>query len=171
MIPMEPAFTFVQGSKEEKYRELIPQLNALLEGERDVVASLGNVAAALKMNFYDFNWVGFYFLSAIADEHPELILGPFQGKPACTRIKVGEGVCGTSVERLQTVIVPDVRKFPGHIYCDPDSQSEIVVPLVQGRKVLGVLDIDSDRPGAFDEVDQRFLENIASEVVRKIRQR
>lgn len=171
MKRMEPAFTVVRGTKEQKYRELIPQLNALLEGELDVAASLGNVAAALKMNYHEFNWVGFYFLSAIAGEDAELILGPFQGKPACTRIKVGKGVCGTSVDRRQTLIVPDVRKFPGHIYCDPDSQSEIVVPLVQGRKVLGVLDIDSDRPGAFDEVDQRFLEIIAAEVARKIRQR
>ncbi|MEE9289129.1 MAG: GAF domain-containing protein [Bacteroidota bacterium] len=162
---MEPAITIVRGSKEEKYRDLLPQIKALLDGEDDLAAALGNVTAALKLIFQDHSWVGFYFLKNIDRSNSQLILGPFQGKPACTRIKVGQGVCGKSVELKQTIIVPDVSKFPGHIYCDRDTKSEIVVPLLRGNEVLGVIDIDSSRLDAFDEVDRKFLEEIAAQAV------
>lgn len=162
---MEPAITIVQGSKEEKYRDLLPQIKALLDGEEDLTAALGNVTAALKLNFQEHSWVGFYFLNNVDRSNSQLILGPFQGKPACTRIKVGKGVCGKSVELKQTIIVPDVSKFPGHIYCDPDTKSEIVVPLLRGNEVLGVIDVDSNRLNTFDEVDRKFLEEIAAEAV------
>ncbi len=128
---------------------------------------LANVAAALKVNFREFSWVGFYLLKGATEDHSELILGPFQGNPACTRIRVGEGVCGKAVQLKQTIIVPDVGKFPGHIYCDPDSRSEIVVPLRRGEKVIGVLDVDSDRLELFDRTDQECLEEIAGAVVQK----
>ncbi|MFQ5798341.1 MAG: GAF domain-containing protein [Bacteroidota bacterium] len=164
---MEPSLKIIQGSKEEKYHEVIPQIKSLLEGENDLIGALANVTAVLKMSFEEFNWVGFYFLKNTISRASELVLGPFQGKPACTRIRVGEGVCGKSVELKQSLVVPDVSKFPGHIYCDANSRSEIVVPLVRNKKVLGVLDIDSDRFGTFDKTHQEFLEKIVAEVVRK----
>ena len=164
---MEPSLKIIQGSKEEKYHELLPQIKALLKEENDLIATLANMTGVLKMNFEEFSWVGFYFLKNTIHRASELVLGPFQGKPACTRIGVGHGVCGKSVELKQTIVVPEVSKFPGHIYCDPNSRSEIVVPLVRNKKVLGVLDIDSDRLGTFDETDQKFLQKIVTEVVRK----
>lgn len=164
---MEPSIRIVHGSKREKYHGLNPQIRALLEDEKDLIAALANVTAALKMNFEEYSWVGFYFLKKGSRKNSELVLGPFQGKPACTRIKVGQGVCGSSVKLKQTIVVPDVSKFSGHIYCDPNSQSEIAVPLLRRKEVLGVLDIDSDRLGCFDAVDKEFLEKIVGEVVRK----
>jgi len=142
------------GSKEEQYRSLIPQIAALLEGESDLIANLANVSAALKEQF-NFFWVGFYLV-----RESELVLGPFQGPVACTRIAKGKGVCGAAWERSETLIVPDVDAFPGHIACSSLSQSEIVIPLFRADKIVGVLDVDSAELGAFDETDQRYLEDI-----------
>ena len=141
------------GSKEEKYRELVPQVKAVVEGESDLIANMANVASMLHETF-GFWWTGFYRVMG------ELVLGPFQGPLACTRIPKGKGVCGTAWERGETVIVPDVDAFPGHIACSSLSRSEIVVPVWQEGKVFAVLDIDSKELGTFDEVDKRYLEEI-----------
>jgi GAF domain-containing protein len=141
-------------SKEEKYKELIPQLKSLLSSETDSVANYANVSAALKEAF-GFFWVGFYRV-----ENDELLLGPFQGKIACTRIQYGKGVCGTAWKEKRTIIVPDVEKFEGHIACNSASRSEIVVPVIRNDRVLAVLDIDSDVPDDFDPVDAAYLEEI-----------
>ena len=148
------------GSKQERYEALLPQLGALLDGETDVVANLANVAAALKQTF-DFFWVGFYVVKGDC-----LVLGPFQGPVACTRIRYGKGVCGTAWKEARTVVVPDVDLFPGHIACSSASRSEIVVPVRQGETVVAVLDIDSDRLAAFDETDAHYLERLAAQVAR-----
>jgi GAF domain-containing protein len=145
-----------RGSKEEQYLSLIPQIKGLLDGEPDLVANLANIAAALKEQF-GFFWVGFYLV-----KEDELVLGPFQGPVACTRIKKGRGVCGTSWSQAKTTIVPDVEKFPGHIACSSISKSEIVVPLFKKNAVWGVLDVDSDQYNSFDETDAKFLEEIVS---------
>ena len=144
----------IQGTKEEQYKALIPQIKGLLEGETDLVANLANVAAALKEQFGWF-WVGFYMV-----KQDELVLGPFQGPVACTRIKKGRGVCGSSWAQEKTLIVPDVEKFPGHIACSSLSKSEIVVPLFSNGHIKGVLDVDSDALDQFDETDQKYLEDI-----------
>jgi L-methionine (R)-S-oxide reductase len=141
-------------SKEEKYQSLIPQIKALVEGEKDFIANLSNIIAALKYGM-DFFWVGVYF---VKDE--ELVLGPFQGPIACTRIAYGKGVCGTCWKENRTIIVPDVDKFPGHIACSSDSKSEIVIPIFKDNKVAMVLDIDSSELNTFDTTDQRHLEDI-----------
>ena len=146
----------IEGTKQEQYEVLFPQVKALLEGETDLVANLANMAAALKEQFGWF-WVGFYLV-----KNDELVLGPFQGPVACTRIKKGRGVCGSSWERGATLIVPDVEKFPGHIACSSLSKSEIVVPLFHGGKVVGVLDVDSEQLDSFDETDQFFLEKFVT---------
>lgn len=146
------------GSKENKYRELLPQLHALVGTETDFIANLANVAAALKQTF-NFFWTGFYIVKG-----DELVLGPFQGPIACTRIRIGRGVCGTAWKEARTLIVPDVEQFPGHIACSSDSKSEIVVPIIKQGKVIGVLDIDSDSPDSFDTVDARYLEEICTYV-------
>ena len=144
------------GSKEEKYRELLPQLHALVSTETDFIANLANVAAALKQTF-GFFWVGFYIVKG-----DELVLGPFQGPIACTRIRIGRGVCGTAWKEVRTLIVPNVGQFPGHIACSSDSKSEIVVPMIKQGEVIGVLDIDSDTLDSFDTVDARYLEEICT---------
>lgn len=144
------------GSKEEKYRELLPQLHALVSTETDFIANLANVAAALKQTF-GFFWVGFYIVKG-----DELVLGPFQGPIACTRIRIGRGVCGTARKEVRTLIVPDVEQFPGHIACSSDSKSEIVVPMIRQGEVVGVLDIDSDTLDSFDTVDAHYLEEICT---------
>jgi len=144
----------IKGTKEDQYKALIPQVKGLLEGETDLVANLANVAAALKEQFGWF-WVGFYIV-----KQDELVLGPFQGPVACTRIKKGRGVCGSSWAQEKTLIVPDVEKFPGHIACSSLSKSEIVVPLFRNGQVMGVLDVDSDELDQFDEIDQKYLEEI-----------
>lgn len=144
------------GSKEEKYRELLPQLHALVSTETDFIANLANVAAALKQTF-GFFWAGFYIVKG-----DELVLGPFQGPIACTRIRFGRGVCGTAWKEARTLIVPDVEQFPGHIACSSDSKSEIVVPILKQDEVIGVLDIDSDTLDSFDTVDARYLEEICT---------
>jgi len=149
-------------TKEEIYLELLPQIKSLIEDEPDLIANLANVTSALKQAFDSFSWVGFYLMKG-----GELVLGPFQGKLACTRIKLGSGVCGTSALKKETIIVPDVEKFPGHIYCDPDSKSEIVIPIIKNGEVLGVLDIDSYRLNNFDETDKIYLEKIVNLLISK----
>ncbi|MDB5192791.1 MAG: hypothetical protein JWQ96_2354 [Segetibacter sp.] len=144
-----------KGTKEEQYQALIPQIEGLLTGETDLVANMANVSAALKEQF-GWLWVGFYLV-----KENELVLGPFQGPVACTRIKKGRGVCGTSWAEAKTLIVPDVEKFPGHIACSSMSRSEIVVPVFKNHEVVAVLDVDSEALGLFDETDQRYLEQIA----------
>lgn len=143
-----------KGTKEEQYESLVPQIQALLEGEDDLIANLANLVAALKEQF-NWLWVGFYLV-----RNDELVLGPFQGPVACTRIKKGKGVCGTSWARAETLIVPDVEKFPGHIACSSLSRSEIVVPIIRNDKVVGVLDADSIKLDQFDNIDQKYLQQI-----------
>jgi L-methionine (R)-S-oxide reductase len=142
------------GSKEEQYQALLPQIEGLLTGETDVVANLANIAAALKEQF-GWLWVGFYLV-----KNDELVLGPFQGPVACTRIRKGRGVCGTAWAEAKTLIVPDVEKFPGHIACSSLSRSEIVVPVLINNEVAGVLDADSEALAHFDTTDQQYLEKI-----------
>lgn len=143
------------GTKEEVYQSLFPQLQALLEDESDIAANMANLAAALKEAF-NFFWVGFYI---VKDE--QLVLGPFQGPIACTRINFGRGVCGTSWKEKRTIIVPDVEQFPGHIACSSLSKSEIVVPLFKNNEVVAVLDVDSEFLNHFDEIDTKYLSEIA----------
>jgi L-methionine (R)-S-oxide reductase len=147
------------GSKEEKYRSLLPQIQGLLTGETDLTANLANVAAALKEQF-GWLWVGFYLVKQNQESQDELVLGPFQGPVACTRIRFGKGVCGTSWKEGKTLIVPDVEKFPGHIACSSLSRSEIVVPLIREGKIWGVLDADSAELDQFDRTDQQYLEQV-----------
>jgi L-methionine (R)-S-oxide reductase len=151
----------VEGSKAEAYQSLIPQIKALLEGEPDMIANLANIAAALKEQF-NWLWVGFYLVKPFgsAKDESELVLGPFQGPVACTRIKKGRGVCGAAWQNAATLIVPDVEKFPGHIACSSLSRSEIVVPLISNDQVIGVLDVDSESLNDFDETDKKYLEEI-----------
>ncbi|MDB5275616.1 MAG: hypothetical protein JWR61_571 [Ferruginibacter sp.] len=147
------------GSKQEMYETLLPQIKALIEGEEDLVANMANITAALKEQF-NWLWVGFYLV-----KKEELVLGPFQGPVACTRIKKGRGVCGASWQQAQTIIVPDVEKFPGHIACSSLSVSEIVVPVVRNNEVIGVLDADSEKKNWFDKTDQQYLEEIVASIV------
>ena len=144
----------ISGNKTEKYDSLLPQIRALLEGEPDLVANMANIAAALKEQF-GWLWVGFYIVKA-----DELVLGPFQGPVACTRIKKGRGVCGSSWAQAKTLIVPDVEKFPGHIACSSLSRSEIVVPVICNNEVVAILDVDSSDYDQFDSTDQDYLERI-----------
>jgi L-methionine (R)-S-oxide reductase len=144
----------VTGTKQEQYEALLPQIKGLLEGENDLIANLANVAAALKEQF-SWLWVGFYLV-----KNDELVLGPFQGPVACTRIKKGRGVCGSSWAQQKTLIVPDVEKFPGHIACSSASRSEIVIPILHNDEVIAVLDVDSKELNAFDTTDQTYLEQI-----------
>ncbi len=144
----------ITGNKTEQYQSLLPQIKGLLEGETDLIANLANIAAALKEQF-GWLWTGFYLV-----KEDELVLGPFQGPVACTRIRKGRGVCGTSWAEAKTLIVPDVEKFPGHIACSSLSKSEIVVPLIKDGVVTGVLDVDASEYDQFDETDKRFLEEI-----------
>lgn len=145
---------FPTSSKEEAYKYLLPQLRALIEGETDTIANMANISAALKMTF-SFFWVGFYI-----ERNEELVLGPFQGTIACTRIKYGKGVCGTAWKEKRTIIVENVNEFPGHISCDANSQSEIVIPLFWNDEVIAVLDIDSEHLNHFDETDALYLQKI-----------
>ena len=143
-----------KGTKEEQYESLLPQIKALLEGEPDLIANLANITGALKEQF-NWLWIGFYLV-----KNDELVLGPFQGPVACTRIKKGKGVCGASWAKAETLIVPDVEKFPGHIACSSLSRSEIVVPIIRNNKVIGVLDVDSIELDQYDNIDQKYLEQI-----------
>jgi L-methionine (R)-S-oxide reductase len=151
---MAEDLTISSGSKQEQYESLVPQVKGLLEGETDLIANLANVVAALKEQF-NWLWIGFYLV-----KNNELVLAPFQGPVACTRIQKGRGVCGTSWAKAETLIVPDVEKFPGHIACSSLSRSEIVIPVLQNNVVIGVLDVDSESPGHFDETDRKYLEEI-----------
>lgn len=142
------------GTKQEQYESLLPQIKGLLQGEPDLIANLANITAALKEQF-NWLWVGFYLVKG-----DELVLGPFQGPVACTRIKKGRGVCGSSWAESKTLIVPDVEKFPGHIACSSLSRSEIVIPLLFNDEVWAVLDVDSEALDQFDETDNKYLEEI-----------
>jgi L-methionine (R)-S-oxide reductase len=148
------------ATRAEKYEQVLPQIEALLAGESDVVANLANVAAALKQTF-NFFWVGFYLVKG-----NELVLGPFQGPIACTRIALGKGVCGSAWKEKRTFVVPNVDEFPGHIACSSDSKSEIVLPLFQDGVVTAVLDVDSDRLNDFDAVDEKYLSRLLKVVER-----
>jgi L-methionine (R)-S-oxide reductase len=147
------------------YDDLLSDLRGLLEGEADPVANAANTAAVLWQYLPDINWAGFYFLQG-----EELVLGPFQGKPACVRIPMGQGVCGAAAARLQTIVVSDVHEFPGHIACDIASNAEIVVPLVRDGVLLGVLDIDSPSKGRFGAADQQGCEAVAAAYIAALRQ-
>ena len=151
---MAEDLTLHQGTKQEQYESLIPQIKGLMTGEPNLIANLGNIAAALKEQF-NWLWVGFYWV-----EGEELVLAPFQGPVACTRIKKGRGVCGTTWEKGMTLIVDDVEKFPGHIACSSASRSEIVIPVFQNGQIVGVLDVDSTELAHFDTIDQQYLEEI-----------
>jgi len=153
-----------KGSKEEQYQSLLPQIEAVITGEPDLYANLGNICAALKEQF-GWLWVGFYLVKpSVSGDGDELVLGPFQGPLACTRIRKGKGVCGTSWAEEKTIIVPDVEQFPGHIACSSKSKSEIVLPIIRNNKVVAVLDIDSESLNTYDDTDRIFLE----ELLRKI---
>jgi L-methionine (R)-S-oxide reductase len=156
---MAEDLAIAQGTKEEQYQSLIPQIKGLLEGENDLIANLANITAALKEQF-GWLWVGFYLV-----KDNELVLAPFQGPVACTRIRKGRGVCGASWAEKKTLIVPDVEKFPGHIACSSLSRSEIVVPMFSGDEVVGVLDVDSTDLNTFDTTDQHYLEEIVNLIV------
>lgn len=152
------------GTKQEQYEELLPQISSLLNSEPNSVANMANVVAALKQTFEYYSWVGFYLFDKQSNE---LVLGPFQGKIACTRIGIGKGVCGASFQRKETIIVPDVDKFPGHIYCDGGSKSEIVVPVINQTDIIGVLDADSYSYNSFDNTDKIYLEQLLTQNARK----
>lgn len=154
---MAEELIFSSNSKEVKYAELLPQIHALLTGENNQIANLSNVSSALKTAF-DFFWVGFY----LVDSENELVLGPFQGPIACTRIRKGKGVCGTSWAEEKTILVPNVEEFPGHIACSSASKSEIVVPLIKNNKVVAVLDVDSDELNDFDQIDEKYLTQLCT---------
>jgi len=161
---MSEDLNIITGTKEDQYESLLPQIRGLLEGEPDLIANLANITAALKEQF-GWLWVGFYLVKPVSfkassGNENELVLAPFQGPVACTRIQKGRGVCGTSWERTQTLIVPDVEKFQGHIACSSLSRSEIVVPVIHNNEVVGILDIDSDQLNHFNETDQFYLEQI-----------
>ena len=152
------------GSKAELYSHLARQLRSLLEGEHDLIANAANCAALLYHSLPDVNWVGFYLY-----KESELVLGPFQGNPACVRIALGKGVCGTAAELKQTLVVENVHEFPGHIACDSASNSEIVVPLINEDRLLGVLDLDSPSLGRFDEEDAQGLNQMAQTFIEACR--
>ncbi len=154
-----------EDSKDKGYTLVTKQLSALLEGEPNVIANLSNASALLNQFLDRTNWVGFYLYE---EESNQLVLGPFQGLPACVRIPLGKGVCGTAASERKTMLVEDVHAFPGHIACDAASQSEIVVPIVKDDKLIGVLDIDSPEKARFDEEDQRHLERFVEELVRHV---
>ncbi|QJD88012.1 GAF domain-containing protein [Cohnella herbarum] len=151
------------GTKQQNYQLVTQQLSSLLEGETDRIANLSNASALLNLFLTDVNWVGFYLLKS-----GELVLGPFQGMPACIRIPIGKGVCGTAAQKRETIRVDDVHLFPGHIACDEASQSEIVIPLIKDDELIGVLDIDSPSKGRFDGIDQDCLERLVKNLVKYI---
>jgi L-methionine (R)-S-oxide reductase len=155
--------TSYTGTREENYTLVIKQLKALLEGEKDVIANLANASALLNQFLDHINWVGFYLY-----KDGELVLGPFQGLPACVRIGIGKGVCGTAFQKGSTIRVQDVNQFPGHIACDAASQSEIVIPMIKNGEKIGVLDIDSPSLNRFDEIDEKYLELFVQELINHI---
>jgi L-methionine (R)-S-oxide reductase len=153
---MSEDLNIITGSKAQQYESLLPQVRALIEGEPDLIANLANVVASLKEQF-GWLWVGFYLV-----KNDELVLAPFQGPVACTRIKKGRGVCGVCWQERETVIVGDVEKFPGHIACSSLSRSEIVIPVIRNNEVIGVLDVDSEHLNFFDQTDKDYLEQVVS---------
>lgn len=157
----EEIFIPKTASKKEVYESLLPQIDALVQSESDLVANLANISAVLKTAF-DFLWVGFYLV-----KDNELVLGPFQGPLACTRIAFGKGVCGSAWMKRHTLVVPDVDAFPGHIACSSASKSEIVVPVLHNESVAMVLDVDSAKLGAFDNIDSHYLELLANDIIAK----
>lgn len=159
---MSESLTIKGGSKEEQYQTLLPQIEALLAGETDPVANMANTTAALKQTF-GFFWVGFYVV-----KEEMLVLAPFQGPLACTRIRYGKGVCGTAWKEARTIVVPDVELFPGHIACSSASQSEIVIPIIKAGEVMGVLDIDSEYLNSFDDTDALYLEKLCKYMAGKL---
>jgi len=154
----------VSADKATAYAELIQSLDALLAGEPNPISGAANMAALLYWSLPDLNWAGFYLVDAASGD---LLVGPFQGRPACVRIPIGQGVCGTAAARRETVVVKDVHEFPGHIACDAASNSEIVVPIIVGDRLLGVLDLDSPRTQRFDEQDARGLEALVQVYLRR----
>ena len=154
-----------QGTKEQGYSLVTKQLKALLEGEPNQIANLSNASSLLGQFMDRINWVGFYLYE---EETKQLVLGPFQGLPACVRIPLGRGVCGTAASEQKTVMIDDVHQFPGHIACDAASQSEIVIPLVKEGKLIGVLDIDSPEKARFDKDDQKYLEVYVDELLKHL---
>jgi len=159
---MAEDFYVITGTKEEQYQALLPQIDALISGERDLIANMANLSAVLKAQF-DFFWVGFYLV-----KKDELVLGPFQGPLACTRIAKGKGVCGKAWEQQETLIVPDVSVFPGHIACSSQSKSELVIPLIKEGSVIGVLDVDSEYLNCFDKIDAHYLQQVVALLARCI---
>ena len=155
----------IAETKEDLYEQLLPQIFSLVSEEPNPIANMANIVAALKQAFPYYSWVGFYLLESKSNE---LVLGPFQGKIACTRIAIGKGVCGNSYQKKETIIVPDVNQFSGHIFCDGDSKSEIVIPIIHQNKILGVLDVDSHNFNSFGETDKKYLEKLISTIVQKI---
>lgn len=160
---MFESILITSNDKEAKYIEILPQIYSLVSYEKNLVANCGNVVAVLKESF-GFFWIGFYF----ADGENELVLAPFQGPLACTRIKRGKGVCGTVFEQGKTIVVDDVDKFPGHIACSSASRSEIVVPIIKNSRVVAVLDVDSDSLSDFDEIDAKYLTEMCNELAKMI---
>ena len=159
------SLTELPADKSAAYAELAKSLRSLLDGERDLVANAANMAALLYWSLGELNWAGFYL---VEPERGDLLLGPFQGKPACVRIPIGRGVCGTAADRRTTVVVADVHAFPGHIACDSASNSEVVVPIVRDGRLLGVLDLDSPVPARFDDADARGLEALVQIFVESL---
>jgi L-methionine (R)-S-oxide reductase len=165
-MPAEQFFAPAASTpKPELYADLASQLEGLMAGETDLIANTANMAAVIYHGLPDLNWAGFYLM-----KDGELVLGPFQGKPACIRIPVGKGVCGTAAQTLTSQVVPDVHAFPGHIACDAASRSELVVPLLAGGRVLGVLDLDSPHPNRFDDQDREGCEKLVSILLRHSRE-
>ncbi|MEN0663615.1 GAF domain-containing protein [Caldifermentibacillus hisashii] len=154
-----------KGPKEEQFNLVVKQLTALIEDEDNMIANLSNASALLNQFLERINWVGFYLWD---EEKNELVLGPFQGLPACVRIPFGKGVCGTAAEKRETLVVPDVNQFPGHIACDANSQSEIVIPMIKNDQLIGVLDIDSPEANRFDEIDKKKLEEFVAALVNHL---
>ncbi len=152
-----------EGSISAQYNTLSQQLNALLDGEKDTIANLSNASALINQFLNNINWVGFYLM-----KEGELVLGPFQGLPACVRIAVGRGVCGTAVSKKETIVVEDVHAFPGHIACDAATNSEIVIPLIKNNEVIGVLDIDSPNKGRFSDEDRQGLEQFVNTLMKHL---
>jgi len=159
---MSESLVISQGTKTEKYNSLLPQIAAIIEGEPDMIANLANISAALKEQFHWW-WVGFYIV-----RNDQLVLGPFQGPIACTRISKGRGVCGTSWAEDRVLRVDDVNQFPGHIACSSASQSELVIPIHWKDEVIAVLDIDSEHPAHFDSTDQKYLEKLIKNLENNI---
>jgi len=150
-------------AEDERYRLLVSQVKYLLTRDDRLISNLSNLTAAIKDTFEKISWVGFYLFDG-----KNLYLGPFQGKVACTSIEIGKGVCGTSAGKRETIVVPDVNKFPGHIFCDGDSKSEIVIPLIKNESLLGVLDLDSHEYNSFGETDKKYLEEICKFLCEEI---